>query len=169
MHMTTRGCQQCYRSRPAQFVELHHNVGMLFMRQTYSTRARLCDACLHQAYFHHLWRNLLLGWWGTISFFATAYYLIANTFVYVTTLRKLKHAPASEAAPSASTDATNVSAADAQALLEPFAHNVRLRLGAGDSVDDIGRDLASLRGVPLADATRFVASVSAPPTPEARA
>ena len=51
------------------------------LRQTYSTRARLCNSCLHEAYFHHLLRNVTLGWWGTISFFATIYYLLANTLV----------------------------------------------------------------------------------------
>jgi hypothetical protein len=164
MHMT-RGCQQCFRSRPALFVELHHNVGMLVLRQTYSTRARLCSDCLHRAYFHHLLRNLTLGWWGTISFFATIYYLLANTFVYATTLHKLRRA----SAPGATAAAPAPAAADPQALLEPYEHNVRLRLRAGDSVDDIGRDLASLRGVPLDDATRFVASVSSPSPPAARA
>jgi hypothetical protein len=161
----TRGCQQCYRSRPALFVELHHNVGMLVLRQTYSTRARLCNDCLHQAYFHHLLRNVTLGWWGTISFFATIYYLLANTFVYVTTLQKLRKAPAAAPAPGAA----EVDTVEARKRLEPFEHNVRLRLAAGDAAEDIGRDLAALRNVPLDEAARFVASVSSAPAPAARA
>jgi hypothetical protein len=161
----SRGCQRCYRSEPTCFVELHHNVGMLVMRQTHSTRAALCSDCLHQAYRHHLVRNLTLGWWGTISFFATLYYVFANTVTYVTTLRALRRlatAPArtAAAATTATTVAAELSADETRARLEPFEHNVRLRLRAGEAIEDIGRDLAVLRGVSPAAARGFVESLS---------
>jgi len=158
----SRGCQRCYRSEPAHFVELHHNVGMLVMRQTHSTRASLCSDCLHEAYRHHLVRNMTLGWWGTISFFATLYYLFANTVTYVSalrTLRRLGAAPA-RAAAAATSAAADLSPDETRARLEPFEHNVRLRLRAGDPIEDIGRDLAALRGVSPAAARGFVESLS---------
>ena len=153
------GCQHCYRSEPAEYVELHHNVGMLFMRQTYCTYGRLCRECLHQAYNHHMLRNLTLGWWGTISFFATIYYLIANTVTYVSALRRLgrSKAPSAAAAPAV------LDGDEAQRRLEPFEHNVRLRLRAGDAVEDIGRDLAALQGVHASAAARFVERVRSLP------
>ena len=154
----SRSCQRCYRSGPACFVELHHNVGMLMMRQTHSTRAALCSDCLHQAYRHHLLRNVTLGWWGTISFFATLYYLFANTVTYVSTLRTLRRLADAPAASRAAT--AELSPDEARARLEPFEHNVRLRLRAGDTIDDIGRDLAALRDVPPAAARGFVESLS---------
>jgi hypothetical protein len=163
----SRGCQRCYHSGPTHFVELHHNVGMLVMRTTHSTRAALCSDCLHQAYRYHLLRNVTLGWWGTISFFATIYYLFANTVTYVSTLRKLRVLAALPSR-AATRVAVVLSADEIRARLEPFEHNVRLRLRAGDPIEDVAADLAALRDVAPDAARGFVESLSSA-SPAARA
>jgi hypothetical protein len=57
--------------RPTVAVTFNHNVGMLIMRRTYATSGTMCRPCVNRAMWYHTWRNLLFGWWGTISFFAT--------------------------------------------------------------------------------------------------
>jgi hypothetical protein len=152
-------CQNCFQPGPAHYVELHHNVGMLVVRQTYATRARLCRACLHRAYGHHMVRNLTLGWWGTLSFFFTWFYLLSNTVTYLSALQRLRRGGDADATPAPAPPA-RLEGDDAMARLRPFEHNVRMRLRAGESVKQIGDDLASMQDVVPAVAAGFVDEVA---------
>jgi hypothetical protein len=150
-------CRNCHGSGPTAYVELHHNVGMLLMRQEYATIGELCRSCLHGAFARHMLGNLVLGWWGMISFFMTWYFLGKNVVQYTRALRELS--PAGSAA--APTMPAEISGAAAEELLTPFRHNVRLRLQSGERAGDVAQNLADLHNVRLADARRFVDSVVA--------
>lgn len=143
-------CDTCSRPEPSAYVELHHNVGMLLMRRSYTTAGELCRDCLNNAFWHHTLRNLTLGWWGTISFFMTWYYLLSNVVTYVQARIELgrirqRHAPRPVA-----------TGEDALGILQPFEHNVRMQLRMGDAAEDIARDMARLHGVDVSAALRFV-------------
>ncbi|MCE9671818.1 hypothetical protein LY474_28830 [Myxococcus stipitatus] len=149
-------CDHCSHSGPTAFVELHHNVGMLFARRSYTTAADLCRRCLGRAFWHHTLRNLTLGWWGTISFFVTWYYLLSNLVTYVQARVEMGR--------SLQRQAPAVAVAKGEAalrILAPFEHNVRMQLRLGDDPADIARDMARLHGVEATDAHAFVERIRA--------
>jgi hypothetical protein len=129
---------------------------MLFLRREYSTEGELCRECLNRAFWHHTLRNLTLGWWGMISFVMTWYFLIGNMVRYAQARSELGKLLARRA-PRRST----VSGEEALRVLEPFEHNVRMRLRDGESPEAVGQDLARLHEVELAAAQRFVDKVRA--------
>ncbi len=149
-------CDSCLLSEPSAYVELHHNVGMLFMRREYTTAGRLCRRCLRSAFWHHTLRNLTLGWWGTISFFMTWYFLASNLIVYVRARSEL-----GKARPSQAPRPAVATGDEAWRILGPFEHNVRMLLRSGDQPADIARDLARTHGVTPEAAQRFVEQVRA--------
>ena len=148
-------CDLCNQSEPTTYVELQHNVGMLIMRRVYTTQGELCRRCLSKRFWHHTLSNLTLGWWGTISFFMTWYFLVSNTFTYVRAQGELGREGARKVEPVRSIAAGE----DARRILERFEHNVRLRLRTGETPEEVARDLARFHGVELADAQRFVTQV----------
>ncbi|MCP3105024.1 hypothetical protein LZ198_39775 [Myxococcus sp. K15C18031901] len=149
-------CDHCSRSEATAYVELNHNVGMVFARRSYTTAAELCRGCLGKAFWHHTLRNLTLGWWGTISFFVTWYYLLSNLVTYVQARAEMGRSPrqATPVVAAARGDA-------ALRILQPFEHNVRMQLRMGDDPADIARDMARLHGVEAAAAHAFVEQIRA--------
>lgn len=143
-------CDSCFRSEPSAYVELHHNVGMLIMRREYATAGHLCRPCLNRAFWRHTLYNLTLGWWGTISFFMTWYFLASNLLSYVQARREIgNRRPLRESRKTATGE-------EAQRTLAPFEHNVRMRLRDGDDLGVIAADLARTHDVELEAARRFI-------------
>jgi hypothetical protein len=62
------GCQVCGRN-PSGRVTLGRNTGFLVMRQWHEFKGRLCRPHAIRASVTYLWKTLLFGWWGVISFF----------------------------------------------------------------------------------------------------
>ena len=121
------------------------------MRRVYMTRGELCRGCLGDSFWHHTLRNLTLGWWGTISFFVTWYFLVNNVITYVLARSELgksrrKVAPVRSIA----------GGEEARERLVPFEHNVRMRLRTGETAEEVARDLARFHGVEPAAAQSFV-------------
>jgi hypothetical protein len=137
-------------------VELHHNVGLLLMRREYSTEGQLCRRCLNEAFWHHTLRNVTLGWWGMISFFMTWYFLASNLITYMRARRELEQARPREAPLAKVADGD-----EAQRILGPFEHNVRMLLRSGDEPEVIVRELARTHGVAPTAAQRFVEEIRA--------
>ena len=79
-------CQGCGDVAPTRKVHFGRNVGMLFMRRIFEVEGLFCRRCIEEKFWEFNGKLLLLGWWGTISFFATWYYLIANLFTYLRSL-----------------------------------------------------------------------------------
>lgn len=91
--MTDMGtCQLCGKMCQTKFASFYRNVGMLFRRQTYAIHANMCKSCVHKYFWDFTWKNLLLGWWGTISLIVTPIYFIQNVFSYIAALYKLRDA-----------------------------------------------------------------------------
>jgi hypothetical protein len=70
-------CEVCGQA-PAIPVCLRQNTGMLFWRTWRQLDRRLCRSCGLAAFRKMTNRTLVLGWWGTISFFVNWYYLVQN-------------------------------------------------------------------------------------------
>jgi hypothetical protein len=79
--------------RATAHVSFHRNVGMLFIRRTYKIEGNLCKSCIKKQFTQFTIKNLLLGWWGTISLFVTPIYAIQNVASYVSAIRALRGMP----------------------------------------------------------------------------
>jgi hypothetical protein len=79
-------CDVCGVYAPVKYVEFYENVGMLVARHQRSVRGNLCKNCINQYFKKFTLTTLFFGWWGIISFFAAAVFLINNVFRYLTTL-----------------------------------------------------------------------------------
>ncbi len=82
----TRGCHICGSLAPTKNVEFYQNIGMLFARQYSSVKGRLCKKCINIEFKKKTLTTLVLGWWGTISFFITPFYLLNNIIRFVPTI-----------------------------------------------------------------------------------
>jgi hypothetical protein len=147
-------CDNCHGAVPTSHVELQHNVGMLFMRREYKTTGDLCRPCLHRAFRHHTFSNLALGWWGTISFFVTWHFLYSNGVAYARALRELSANPRVAPPPRLILEGE-----EAHEKLSAFRNNIRMWLRAGETPDEIGRDLSATHDVSVSDARAFVEKV----------
>jgi len=80
-------CQSCGIYGPTKYVEFYQNIGMLVQRRYQSIKGKLCKNCINKNFRQFTLTTLFLGWWGTISFLVTPFYLINNVFRYITSLR----------------------------------------------------------------------------------
>lgn len=79
-------CEICGVYAPVKYVEFYQNIGMLLARTQQSVKGKLCKNCINKYFKKFTLTSLFLGWWGVISFFATALFIINNIFRYLTTL-----------------------------------------------------------------------------------
>ncbi|WP_224368798.1 hypothetical protein [Hyalangium versicolor] len=126
------------------------------MRREFTTEGQLCRKCLNSAFWHHTLRNVTLGWWGTISFFMTWYFLATNLIAYLRARSEL-----GEALPREAPRPSVVTGEEAQRILVPFEHNVRMLLRSGDAPETVARDLARTHGVEPTAAQHFVEQIRA--------
>jgi hypothetical protein len=89
-------CQICGANKTTVLAEFSGNIGALIVRFERSIRANMCRACVHKQFWKYTAMNLLLGWWGIISFFLTPMHLFVNTVVYLKCLRSLRRHEASK-------------------------------------------------------------------------
>ncbi len=82
----TRGCQICGSLAPTKYVEFYANIGMLLARRYYSMKGRLCKKCINREFKEKTLTTLFLGWWSTISFIITPFYLINNIARFIPTI-----------------------------------------------------------------------------------
>jgi len=68
---------------PTKYVEFYQNIGMLFARRTVSVKQHLCRNCIGRYFRSYTLTTLILGWWGTISFFITPLILLNNCFRFL--------------------------------------------------------------------------------------
>jgi hypothetical protein len=91
--MPLQRCQRCGSMRATAHVNFQRNLGMLFIRRTYRLDGNLCKSCIRKHFMEFTIKNLLLGWWGTISLFVTPVYAIQNVASYVSAMRALRGVP----------------------------------------------------------------------------
>ena len=86
-------CQSCGSMRSTAHVSFHRNVGMLVIRRTYKIEGNLCKSCIRKHFGEFMVKNLLLGWWGTISLIVTPIYAIQNVASYFSAMHALRGTP----------------------------------------------------------------------------
>lgn len=86
-HILQEVCQMCNQSvSEVRYIEFYQNIGYLVARSQRSVKGKLCKKCIKQYFWKFSITTLFLGWWGVISFFATAFFLLNNIFRYLMTL-----------------------------------------------------------------------------------
>jgi hypothetical protein len=75
-------CEACGQHPAARHVVFHQNVGLLIIRLSKSIRGDLCGGCIHKYFWEFTAINLLLGWWGIISFIVTPFLVLNNLLYY---------------------------------------------------------------------------------------
>ncbi len=80
-------CQLCGSYAPVKYVEFHQNVGMLVRREHRHIKGKLCKNCINQNFWKFTLTTLAVGWLGTISFIIAPFFILNNTFYYLTSIR----------------------------------------------------------------------------------
>jgi len=73
-----KDCERCGGPGPTRLATFRQNIGMLVVRQSRTYSAFFCKACVRSLFWSTTLTTLVLGWWGTISFFVTPVFLIMN-------------------------------------------------------------------------------------------
>ena len=81
--LNTFYCVFCGQKTKGEHLELNQNTGMLLARQERTYKGVMCRPCAKKTFAKVQLHNLFLGWWGTISFFATVVFLPLNTVRYI--------------------------------------------------------------------------------------
>jgi hypothetical protein len=79
-------CQACGSQAPTKHVAFYQNIGLLILRLSKSIDGELCKPCVHKYFWEFTTINLLLGWWGIISFILTPFFILNNVVYYVSCL-----------------------------------------------------------------------------------
>lgn len=91
-------CQICSQQGPLIQMKLHQNTGMLIVRQHKTFDALTCASCGRSAFWKIQLHTMFLGWWGTISFVITPFFLLNNWFYWLGTFTLPPAAAASKVA-----------------------------------------------------------------------
>jgi hypothetical protein len=78
--------------RTVAYAAFDRNVGMLLARRSYSIRGTMCKHCIDQKFWEFTWKNLTMGWWGTILLIITPVYFVMNGYRYASARYKLRDA-----------------------------------------------------------------------------
>jgi hypothetical protein len=132
-------CQACGIEAPTRQVAFYQNIGALVVRFNKSIEGKLCKSCIHKYFWQLSGTTFFLGWWGTISFILTPFFLVNNIARYSVCLF-MPGVPAGAAKPMLT--------ADALLRLRQHTDDIVSRLNAGTLLEEVARDVA-----PLADVT----------------
>lgn len=71
-------CHKCGARAEVLEVEYKQNTGMLFFRRVRVFSGRWCRTCSLSCFRDVMMHSLVLGWWGTISFFVNILFIFEN-------------------------------------------------------------------------------------------
>lgn len=131
-------CQNCGIEAPTKYVAFYQNIGALFVRFSKSIKGELCKSCIHRHFWSFTGTNLVLGWWGTISFVVTPFFILNNVGRYLTCLGMSPVPP--DAAPPELTD-------EALEKLRPHTEQLIQRINEGSNFKEAVQDIAQLADV----------------------
>ncbi|MGH7225470.1 MAG: hypothetical protein ACRELF_19805, partial [Gemmataceae bacterium] len=131
-------CQSCGIEAPTKYVAFYQNIGALVVRFSKSVEGELCKSCIHRYFWSFTGTTMLAGWWGSISFLVTPFFLLNNSFRYLTCLSM----------PAVPPDATKPELTDeAIEKLRPHTDELIARLNQGGKFEEVVEDIAYLAGV----------------------
>ncbi len=126
-------CQVCGVEAPTKYMSLHQNIGALVVRFSKSLEGEMCKTCIHKHFWKFTLTNLLLGWWGVISFIITPFLILNNVIRYVLCLG-LEPVPPGAQPPHLTEDAVK--------RLNPHVQSLFDKLNAGEKLPDVAREIA---------------------------
>lgn len=131
-------CQSCGIEAPTKYVAFYRNIGALVVRFSKSIEGEMCKSCIHRHFWSFTGTTLVGGWWGYISFVVTPFFLLNNTFRYLTCLTM----------PPVPLDATKPELTDeAIEKIRPYTNELVGRLNEGGKLKEVAEDIAYLAGV----------------------
>jgi hypothetical protein len=86
----TGNCQICGNNRRIMYVTFYRNVGMLFMRRTYTVQGDMCLFCVRVSFWDFTRQNFVQGWWGPTSLWINPMYLVENLVSYLVARYQLR-------------------------------------------------------------------------------
>lgn len=131
-------CQNCGIEAPTKYVEFYQNIGALFVRFSKSIQGELCKSCIHRHFWSFTGTNLVLGWWGTISFLVTPFFILNNVFRYMTCLG-MPGVPLHATKPELTEEAIE--------KLRPYTDELVSQLHEGGKFKEVAEDIAMKAGV----------------------
>jgi hypothetical protein len=144
-------CQVCGIEAPTKYVSLHQNIGALVMRFTKSLEGEMCKNCIHKHFWRFTLTNLVLGWWGVISFIITPFLILNNIIRYVLCLG-LEPVPPDAQPPKLTQEAAERLKPHVQALFE--------KLKAGENLPDVAGEIANRALVTPGQVVLYVRAVA---------
>ena len=138
--MECEECEGCGAWAETRKVALHYNIGLLVVRFHKSLNATLCKRCISKNFWKFTGLNVLLGWWGIISFFCTIVFLVMNTVAYIGSLG-MQPPPADGGSPPPGVLPQSIAV-----KLQPWAQGMWNRLIQGASVEQVAREYVATTG-----------------------
>lgn len=83
---TRNKCQHCGAIKPLRKAHYYKNIGMLLARRNQEIQGYFCKQCNKKLFLEYFMTDLFLGWWGTISFLITPFYLLFNLWNFIPSL-----------------------------------------------------------------------------------
>lgn len=78
-------CDTCGDVSPLKYCSFSQNIGLVLIRLHKNIQGNLCKSCIDNYFAKFTLITFIFGWWGIISFFVTAAYLLNNVFVFLGT------------------------------------------------------------------------------------
>lgn len=128
-------CHACGVEAPTKYVAFYQNIGALVVRFSKSVEGHLCKGCVHKHFWSLTSTTFVLGWWGTISFIVTPFFLLNNMVRYAGCLAMPAVPPGAQ--PPVLTD-------DVIERIGPHAEALFDRLGGGEPLKQVAADVADL-------------------------
>jgi hypothetical protein len=144
-------CQVCGAAAPTQYVALHQNIGLLVMRFYQGVEGNLCKSCINSYFWSYTGVNMLLGWWGMISLIITPFFLINNTYYYLSALGL--ESPPDGGKPMTLTEQ------DVQ-LISPHVDQIIARINAGENIQQVCEAIGQKAGVPGGKVFLFMKAIA---------
>ena len=71
-------CEACRRVAPLRHARFMQNIGAVVLRFPRTIEGNLCKHCIDKYFFRFTGTTMLLGWWGILSFFYSAFSIPSN-------------------------------------------------------------------------------------------
>ena len=143
-------CQDCGVEADTKHVSFHQNIGALFVRFPKSVSGYLCKSCIHKHFWSMTPTTLFLGWWGTISFFVTPFFLLNNIGRYVFCLG-MPAVPDGAAVP-------RLTEADVDKI-NPHSAQLIEQLNSGEKIEVVLRSIANRADVTPGQVALYVQAI----------
>lgn len=143
-------CQNCGVEAQTKYVSFYQNIGALVIRFPKSISGHLCKSCVHRQFWTMTPITMFLGWWGTISFIVTPFFLLNNVGRYLFCMG-MSSVPPGAVAPQLTEDAV--------ARLNNHASDLFSRLKDDDDFERVATAVADRAGVTPGQVALYVQAV----------